>query len=202
MTYDKLVLATGSLPNKFGWEGENLKGVQGLVTKQDLELLEENTKCCKSAVIIGGGLIGVELAEMLRTRDIKVTFLVRESGFWSSVLPKSDAELISAHIISHGVDLIHESELDKILSDKDGRVRAVKTTSGKEIECQLVGLSVGVHPNIAFLKTLPWKPKTESWLIAIFRLISPMYTQLVTACSSEKPLGTGNLLRPFGIQVE
>ncbi len=152
MKYDKLVLATGSLPNKFGWEGEDLKGVQGLVTKQDLELLEENTKDCKRAVIIGGGLIGVEMAEMLRTRKIDVTFLVRETGFWGNVLPENDAKLISAHIISHGVDLRHESELDKILSDENGRVRAVRTKAGEEIECQLVGLSVGVHPNIEFLK--------------------------------------------------
>lgn len=150
--YDKLVLATGSLPNKFGWEGEDLKGVQGMVTKQDLELLEENTKNCKSAVIIGGGLIGVEMAEMLRTRKIKVTFLVRETGFWGNVLPENDAKLISAHIISHGVDLKHETELDKILSDEQGRVRAVRTKTGEEIECQLVGLSVGVRPNIEFLK--------------------------------------------------
>ncbi|MFN4761758.1 NAD(P)/FAD-dependent oxidoreductase [Gillisia sp. Q332] len=152
MNYDKLVLATGSLPNKFGWEGENLKGVQGLVTKQDLELLEENTKNCKSAVIIGGGLIGVEMAEMLRTRKIKVTLLVRETGFWGNILPENDAKLISAHIVSHGVDLRHETELDKILSDENGRVRAVRTKAGEEIECQLVGLSVGVHPNIEFLK--------------------------------------------------
>ena len=47
LDYDKLVLATGSIPNKFGWEGENLEGVQGLVSKQDLELLEKNTKNCK-----------------------------------------------------------------------------------------------------------------------------------------------------------
>ena len=160
MTYHKLVLATGSLPNKFGWEGENLKGVQGLVTKQDLELLEENTKNCKSAVIIGGGLIGVEMAEMLRTRKINVTFLVRETGFWGNVLPENDAKLISAHIISHGVDLRHESDLDKILSDENGRVRAVRTKAGEEIECQLVGLSVGVHPNIEFLKNTALETNT------------------------------------------
>lgn len=160
INYDKLVLATGSLPNKFGWEGEDLKGVQGMVTKQDLALLEENTKNCNSAVIIGGGLIGVEMAEMLRTRKIKVTFLVRETGFWGNVLPENDAKLISTHIISHGVDLRHESELDKILADEVGRVRAVRTKTGEEIECQLVGLSVGVHPNIGFLKNTALETNT------------------------------------------
>lgn len=152
MEYDQLVLATGSLPNKLGVEGENLKGVQGLVTKQDLELLEENTLNSKKAVIVGGGLIGIELAEMLRTRKIEVTMLIREKGFWANVLPLKDAEIISEHIISHGVDLQHETQLKKILSDEKGRVRGVITDKGEEIECQVVGLTVGVHPNIDFLK--------------------------------------------------
>lgn len=152
MKYDKLIIATGSLPNKFGWEGEELEGVQGLVTKQDLELLEKNSVNCKKAVLIGGGLIGVEMAEMLRTRKIDVTFLVREKAFWGSVLPYHDAHLISKHIISHGVDLRHEEELDKILSDENGRVKGILTKNGEEIACELVGLCAGVHPNIEFLK--------------------------------------------------
>lgn len=152
MKYDKLVIATGSLPNKFGWEGEDLEGVQGLVTKQDLEMLENNTANCKRAVLVGGGLIGVEMAEMLRTRKIEVTFLVREEGFWSGVLPKKDAFLISDHIRSHHVDLRFNTELDRIVGDSEGRVKSIITKDGEEIECQLVGLCAGVHPNVEFLK--------------------------------------------------
>ncbi len=152
LKYDKLVLATGSVPNKLGWEGEDLKGVQGLVSKQDLDLLEENTSSCNKAVIIGGGLIGVEMAEMLRTRKIEVTFLLREKGFWGNVLPEHDAGLIAEHIVSQGVDLRPETELDKILPDENGRVRAVITNSGEEIKCDLVGICTGVRPNIDFLK--------------------------------------------------
>ena len=152
MEYDKLVIATGSVYNKFGWEGEELKGVQGLVTKQDLIELEENTPHTKKAVILGGGLIGVELAEMLSTRNIEVTFLVREQAFWNNVLPLPEAKMISDHIASHGVDLRHNTELDKILSDENGRVKAVLTKDGERIDCQLVGLCAGVRPNIDFLK--------------------------------------------------
>lgn len=152
LDYDKLVLATGSIPNKFGWEGENLEGVQGLVSKQDLELLEKNTKNCKKAVVVGGGLIGVELAEMLRTRNIAVTMLVREKAFWHSVLPFENAKMIAEHIKSHGIDLRTETELDKIIPDENGRVKAIMTKSGEQIDCQLVGLCAGVRPNIDFLK--------------------------------------------------
>ena len=152
LDYDKLVLATGSIPNKFGWEGENLEGVQGLVSKQDLELLEKNTKNCKKAVVVGGGLIGVELAEMLRTRNIEVTMLVREKAFWHSVLPFENAKMIAEHIKSHGIDLRTETELDKIIPDENGRVKAIMTKSGEQIDCQLVGLCAGVRPKIDFLK--------------------------------------------------
>ena len=103
MGYDKLVLATGSIPNKFGWPGQDLEGVQGMVTRQDIELLEKNApdnETCKRAVIIGGGLIGVELAEMLHTRKIPVTFLVREKGFWSSVLPLDMQMHIDAFLLT------------------------------------------------------------------------------------------------------
>ena len=151
LEYDQLILATGSVPQLLGIEGEDLKGVQGLVTKQDLELLEENTRNCRGAVIVGGGLIGVELAEMLHTRNIPVTMLIREKGFWQNALPLKDAEFISRHIQSHGIVLKHETELKKI-KGSNGRVSAVETSSGEKIECDVLGISVGVKPNIAFLE--------------------------------------------------
>ncbi len=152
LAYDKLILAVGSTPNKFGWSGQDLAGVQGLYSYQDLELLEENAQHAKQAVIVGGGLIGIELAEMLLSRNIKVTFLVREKAFWGNVLPKKESELISRHIREHHVDLRLGTELKEILPDANGRVNKVITSDGEEIPCQLVGLTAGVRPNIDFLK--------------------------------------------------
>ena len=73
LSFDKLIIATGSKPNKFGWPGQDLNGVMGMYHKQDLDNLEKyapNNQICKRAVIVGGGLIGVELAEMLHSRNI------------------------------------------------------------------------------------------------------------------------------------
>ncbi len=155
INYDILVLATGSVPATYGWEGQDLKGVQGLVSKQDLELLEKNApnnEVCPKAMIVGGGLIGVELAEMLHTRKIEVTMLVREHDFWAGVLPDGDAKMISRHIKSHGIELLHEEELDTILDDGKGNVAGILTKSGQKIDCNLVGLTTGVKPQIDFLK--------------------------------------------------
>ncbi len=152
LQYDKLILAVGSKPNKFGWKGEDLNGVQGLYSYQDLELLEKNTENTNRAVIVGGGLIGVELAEMLHSRNINVSFLVREANFWGSVLPEPESKLIGKHLQENHIDMRFSTELDEILGDENGRVKAIKTKSGEIIDCQLVGLAVGVHPNIQFLK--------------------------------------------------
>jgi NAD(P)H-nitrite reductase large subunit len=108
ISYDKLILATGSKPNKFGWPGQDLNGVMGMYHKQDLDKLEKyapDKEVCKRAVIVGGGLIGIELAEMLRSRDIPVTFLVREKSFWNGVLPAQESEMINNHIKEHHIDL-------------------------------------------------------------------------------------------------
>ena len=155
LPYDKLIIATGSKPNKFGWPGQDLHGVQGLYSKQDLDLLEinaPNKEICKRAVIVGGGLIGIELAEMLRSRDIPVTFLVRENNFWDGVLPDGESKMINEHILEHHIDLRLATNLVEIIPDENGRVKAVTTDRGDAIECNLVGLTPGVTPNIAFLQ--------------------------------------------------
>lgn len=156
LSYDKLIIATGSKPNKFGWPGQDLKGVLGMYHKQDLENLEKyapNKETCKRAVIVGGGLIGIELAEMLRSRDIPVTFLVRESSFWNGVLPAQESEMINNHIKEHHINLRLSTNLKEIISDDNGNVKAIVIEeTGEEIPCNVVGLTTGVTPNIDFLK--------------------------------------------------
>ena len=152
LAYDKLVLAVGSKPNKFGWKGQDLDAVQGLYSCQDLELMEKYSPTTKRAVIVGGGLIGVEMAEMFLSRSIAVTFLVRENRFWGGVLPKQEGGVIARHLIKHHVDLRFETELQEIVGDENGRTKGIVTKCGEKIECQFVGLTAGVSPNISFIK--------------------------------------------------
>ncbi len=156
LAYDKLILATGSKPNKFGWPGQDLDGVMGMYHKQDLEKLEKyapDNKTCKGAVIVGGGLIGIELAEMLRSRKIPVTFLVREESFWNGVLPDQESEMINEHIKDHHIDLRLGKNLREIKADENGKVKSIIIDeTGEEIFCDVVGLTAGVAPNIDFIK--------------------------------------------------
>ena len=152
LSYSSLVLATGSTPNKFGWKGQDLNGVQGLYTKQDLEQLTANTPNIEQAVVVGGGLIGIELAEMLHSRGIKVSFLVREESFWNKVISPHEGAMIEKHILAHGIDLKMSTNLVEIVADEKGQATAVITDQGETLPCQMVGLTAGVRPNIDFLK--------------------------------------------------
>ncbi|GAA5021128.1 hypothetical protein GCM10011506_03340 [Marivirga lumbricoides] len=152
MHYDVLILAVGSKPNKFGWPGQELKAVQGLYSFQDLETMEEYTPGTRHAVIVGGGLIGIEMAEMFHSRHIEVTMLVRESSFWSNVLPPEESAMVNRQIKKNGIKLQLESEIEEIIDDGNGRAGAVKLKGGAIIDCQFVGLTVGVSPNTGFLK--------------------------------------------------
>ncbi len=154
--YDKLIIATGSKPNKFGWPGQDLDGVMGMYHKQDLDNLEKyapNNKVCKRAVIVGGGLIGIELVEMLHSRHIPVTFLVREDSFWNGVLPEGESAMINKEILNNGIDLRLGANLKEIKADENGKVKSIIIAeTGEEISCDVVGLTAGVSPNIDFIK--------------------------------------------------
>ena len=153
ISYDKLVLAVGSKPNKFGWPGQDLKGVSGLYHFQDLETMEAYSKNLNRAVIVGGGLIGIEMAEMFHSRHIPVSMVVRESSYWNNVLPPEESEMINKHILEYGIDLNLGVNLDKITGNENGIVNGIVVKeTGEKIDCGYVGLTAGVSPNVAFLK--------------------------------------------------
>lgn len=153
VVYDRLILAVGSISNRFGWPGQDLRGVQGLYHLQDLQKMEAAAQAgLRKAVIVGGGLIGIEMAEMCHSRGIEVSLLVREKSFWDIVLPPEESRMVNRHILENHVDLRLETELKEIIGDENGQAVAVVTNKGERIDCGLVGLTVGVRPNIDFLK--------------------------------------------------
>lgn len=150
--YDKLLVATGSKPNKFGWPGQDLDRVGGFYDLQDLAGLERATEGLKTAVIVGGGLIGVELAECFHSRGARVVMLVREPSYWNNVLPGGESRMVSDVIRSAGIEVRLETELEEIVGEGEGRAVAAVTKEGERIECQFVGLTAGVSPNLSALE--------------------------------------------------
>ena len=153
IAWDKLLIATGSKSNKFGWPGQDLDGVQGLWDLRDLKQLYGTCERTRHAVIVGGGLIGIELAEMVHSRGVHVSFLVREKSYWDNILPAQESAMINRLIRAAGMDLRLESNLREIVDDGAGRVAGVVVEeTGERIDCQLVGLTPGVSPNVDLLE--------------------------------------------------
>jgi NAD(P)H-nitrite reductase large subunit len=153
LRYDQLLLATGSESKRYDWPGQHLTGVQSLYGLPDLETMNRTTHGISQGVVVGGGLTGAELAEMLHSRRIAATVLVRDAHYWASVLPPEEALLVNRQFQENHVLVRYNTELREILGDGNGCVRGVLTTAGEEIACQWVGLATGVRPNLVLAKT-------------------------------------------------
>lgn len=148
LDYDNLILATGSKTNFGNWPGQELTGVCGFYHLQDLAAIEQHTAGCQKAVIAGGGLIGVELAEMLHSRGIKITLLVRDGHYWGKKIPAEEAHLIQTTFRKRGITLRFNTTIGHIQGDPQNRVQAVIASTGEKIPCTFVGIATGVIPNL------------------------------------------------------
>ena len=149
-TYSKLVIATGSVPLKLPFENGKLMGIYSLYHLQDLENLTQLYSKIKQASIIGGGLIGVELAEMLVSKDIEVNFLIRESYFWSNVISEKEGKLIEYQIRKHGVKLYFNTEVKAFEGNEKNELVGIETSNNERILSQYAAITIGVKPNLSF----------------------------------------------------
>ncbi|KAA3634783.1 MAG: NAD(P)/FAD-dependent oxidoreductase [Calditrichaeota bacterium] len=150
LTYDKLLIASGSVPVMFDWKGADLEGVGNFVLWSDLEWLLEKAKTAKKAVVVGGGLIGIETAEILQLAGIQTTFLIRESHYWPVALDENEGTIVCDHMKEHGIDVRLKTEMQEILGD-NGKVTGVKTSNGETIDADLVLIAIGVRPQTDWL---------------------------------------------------
>lgn len=159
ISYSKLVIACGSKFSVPKLEGIELEGVKGLYSKQDFDYIWNWVKGSsyrkpkiKRACILGGGLIGVELAEMLHNEGVEVDFIVRDASFWRSNLPKEESAMITEHLMSKGIRLFLKNEILKI-EGKDNAIRMIHLKNGESIETDFLGLTIGVEPNVDWLRS-------------------------------------------------
>lgn len=154
VSYDKLIIATGSRPKLPGIPGEELDGVQGLYHLGDLDnMTHKNQSGIRHAVIAGGGLIGVEMAEMLHYAGVPVTMIIREKSYWGNVLPSEESRIVTDHLAQKGIKLKTDEEISAICGT-DGKVSSVICkNSGEEVFCDFCGITIGVEPNINLFRT-------------------------------------------------
>ena len=148
--YDKLLLAAGSRARPAPWPGAEGPGLHYFVTLGDLLGLDREAKPGMRAVVIGGGLIGVEVAEVLVQRGLGVVFAIRENWYFPLALDRNEAALVSEHMGNQGVDVRLGVSVEEVLRD-GGRLRGVRIGGG-EVPADLVVSAIGVVPNTGFLE--------------------------------------------------
>jgi NADPH-dependent 2,4-dienoyl-CoA reductase/sulfur reductase-like enzyme/rhodanese-related sulfurtransferase len=152
LPYDKLIIATGASPKVPPIPGRELAGVTTLASLEDADLLREKAKAMPGgrAVIVGGGLIGMETCEALTDAGLAVTVveaLPQILGFLDPEL----ALLVENHAKAKGAAVLAGVGLSEILGT-DGAVSGVRLADGRELPCSLVVLAIGVAPNVALAK--------------------------------------------------
>lgn len=165
--YDALLLATGSRANQLAVPGaaDVRQGMVNFVTLQDLEQCEKYTRLGGKAVVVGGGLIGIELVECLVHHGMKVDFLVRDPWYWPAALDKEEAAMVTAHLRHHGVNVLLEESVAEIKTGSTGKVEAIISKSGNRYDLELLGVAVGVHPSIEWLATTKTAPKVNRGIL-------------------------------------
>ncbi|WP_327417017.1 FAD-dependent oxidoreductase [Streptomyces sp. NBC_01233] len=162
--YDKLVLATGARPVRPRLPGIGAHGVHGIQTLDDgqrlMDSLERTERTGgRRAVVVGAGYIGVEMAEALVGRGFEVTVLHRGAQPMATLDPDMGG-LVHTAMNRMGIRTVSRAEVTKILTDEQGRARAVATAAGEEYEADVVVLGIGVEPRTALARAagLPLGP--------------------------------------------
>jgi NAD(P)H-nitrite reductase large subunit len=154
ISYDKLLIATGGKPFVPRMEGGEKEGVFTFTELSNAEAIEAKVGTSTSAVVIGGGLIGVSASEALVKRGIKVTLVELKDNILNLILDKT-ASLITEKVLNEaGVTVITGKSVQRILGRKDNEesVGGVILTDGKEISCDFVIVAIGIIPRTELVK--------------------------------------------------
>lgn len=151
--FDQLLIATGSVPMRPPIDGIDAEGVYGVQTLDDGEALraELDSGDVRKVVVIGGGYIGLEIAEATKSRGFEVT-VVDLSETPIGTFDPDVGHFLADAVRGLGIDLILGDGAARIETDRDGRACAVHTRSGRSLPADLVVLGLGVRPNVALAK--------------------------------------------------
>ena len=148
VAYDKLVIATGATPRMPPIPGVDLKGITTLQSMKDADFLrrvrDEGT--IKKAVIIGGGLIGIETCEALQLAGVEIT-VIELLPQLLTFLDWDLAKLVENHVKTKNANVITGNGIVEFLGE-NGRLTGVKLANGTELPCELAVVAIGVIPNV------------------------------------------------------
>ena len=173
--YDRLLIATGSNPFILPVPGNKLEGVIGYRDIADTEMMMATAKTHSHAVVIGGGLLGLEAANGLKMRGMDVTVVHLADWLLERQLDKTAGKLLQSALEARGIKFRLNTVTDELMDNGEGRVCAVQFKDGDVIPADLVVMAAGIRPNTelaerkpafrataAFWSTTPCRPTTRA----------------------------------------
>ncbi|MCI0394778.1 MAG: FAD-dependent oxidoreductase [Chloroflexi bacterium] len=154
ISYDALLLAVGSSAVPAPFPGRDLEGVLTFDTLDDARRVIRYAGRAKAAVIVGGGITAMELAEGMHHQGAHTHLLQRGDRLWPRLFDERESAIIGQHARQADIHLGYNEEIEEVLG-KNGKVAAVRLKSGRELKCQVVGVAIGVKPNLELVQGLP-----------------------------------------------
>ncbi|MBT3094106.1 MAG: nitrite reductase large subunit NirB [Candidatus Thiodiazotropha sp. (ex Lucina pensylvanica)] len=151
MEYDRLIIATGSRPFMLPIPGADLDGVLGFRDIEDVEKMLEVANSHNKAVVIGGGLLGLEAANALMKQGMQVSVVHLMNSLMENQLDMPAADLLKTSLEEKGLNFLLEKNTKEITGSN--RVTGITFTDGEHLEADLVIMAVGIRPNIDLAKT-------------------------------------------------
>ncbi|MFY9329592.1 MAG: nitrite reductase large subunit NirB [Georgfuchsia sp.] len=151
--YDRLLLATGSNPFMLPVPGADLPGVIAYRDIADTDAMIDAAANHKHAVVIGGGLLGLEAANGLKLRGMEVTVVHVMPWLMERQLDKTAADLLMQSLEAKGLRFLLEAQTAELVAGESGRVCAVKFKNAEAIVADLVVMAVGIRPNTALAES-------------------------------------------------
>ncbi|HEY9279349.1 MAG TPA: nitrite reductase large subunit NirB [Eoetvoesiella sp.] len=145
--YDRLLLATGSNPFILPIPGNDLTGVITFRDIRDVDLMINAAARFKHAVVIGGGLLGLEAANGLATRGMKVSVVHLGATLLDRQLDSAAGKLLQTSLEKRGLEFLMQHQTEAILGDENGEVKGIRFKNGSEMPTSLVVMAVGIRPN-------------------------------------------------------
>ncbi len=152
--YDRLLLATGSNPFMLPLPGKDLEGVIAYRDIADTQIMIETARTHRHAVVIGGGLLGLEAANGLALRGMQVSVVHHGDWLMERQLDQMAGELLRSALEQRGLHFLLNAHTAELLDNGAGRVRAVRFQDGREVPADLVVMAVGIRPNIALAQRM------------------------------------------------
>jgi NAD(P)H-nitrite reductase large subunit len=150
--YDKLLVATGGTPAQLPVENSDAEGVHHFWTFQDARAIREHVERAETGIVVGAGLLGIDLAAICGEQDVDAHYLMRGDCWWRYALSTEGAEILHEAMRERGVEPVFGSGVDRFETDDDGHVTAAIDPNGDRYEGDFVGIAIGLDFNTEILQ--------------------------------------------------